>query len=117
MKVNLGVELDDEQRMALASLIAGRSVKKLCSRDDVRAFIEGVVSGIRFDVTDEAALNSGQGLPAVREGLRTGARAASAYSPDEQREVDRLLAEGKTPEYARGWISAGRVIANGRKGA
>jgi len=115
MKVNLGVELSDEQRRALASIIAGKEVKRLASRDDVRNFVSGMLVGVATWQPGDEAVLQGLGadadIPAGMAGGRVGQAARGAYSTIEQTEVNRLIATGKTPEYARGWIAAGRVLA------
>ena len=110
MKVNLGVELSDEQRRSLASIIAGKAVKRLASRDDVRDYLTGIVSGIAMPTNGPVVLSSPVSV-AGEAGIATGRQSRGAYSPIEQAEVNRLVADGKTPEYARGWIAAGRVLA------
>lgn len=105
MKVNLGVELSDDQRRALASILAGKSVKRLASRDDVREYLTGVVGALAFDgVVEEGDVDDPPAVATTRASV-------GLYSACEQRLVDRLVAEGKSPEYARGFISAGRVLA------
>jgi hypothetical protein len=109
MKVNLGVELNDEQRVALASIIAGKSVKRMASRDDVRDFLGGIVGALACAHADVEAPTA---LPTAA--VAVARVSAGAYTPEEQTVVDRLLSEGRNAEYARGWISAGRVIAKSR---
>lgn len=112
MKVNLGIELTDEQRNILACVLADRGVKRLASRNDVREFLSGVVCGMRWHPEDEAivtALTGSEDMAAVKGG-RVGQGMRVPYSPDELRVAERLKTDGKSPEYIRGWIGAGRAL-------
>lgn len=116
MKVNLGVELDDAQRRALASIIKGKPTMKMASRDDVREFLGGIVGALAKDWPADlpaecAKLDVEMVAPAVLNGAR------APYSAAEQAEAERLLAEGRHPDYVRGWIATGRAIRAQRKGS
>lgn len=115
MKVNLGVELDDTQRRALASIIKGKPTMKMASRDDVRGFLEGIVAGVRELSEGEAQVFAATDSPAaVEAGVAAVAGARAPYSAAEQAEAEKLIAEGKHPDYVRGWIATGRAIRSQR---
>lgn len=46
MRVNLQLEMTDEQRQLFASQLAGKEVKRLATRDDVRNFMFGCYDGL-----------------------------------------------------------------------
>ena len=45
MKVNIGLTLSDQDRNLVARKIAGKDVKRLCSRADVVDLVNGFMSG------------------------------------------------------------------------
>jgi len=46
MRVNLGIEITDEQRRTLADVLDGKSTARLASRDDVRDVLLGVLDAL-----------------------------------------------------------------------
>jgi hypothetical protein len=46
MKVNLGVEINDAQRNVLSNRIAGKPTKRLATRDEVRAYVDGCIASL-----------------------------------------------------------------------
>jgi hypothetical protein len=102
VKVNIGIEISDAQRNLLASLLAGKPVKRLATRDQVRDFVSGVIGSLDAEV-NELVTNPPEEETPVSQ---------STLTPAEERIFNRLvLVEGKSADYARGFISAGRVLA------
>jgi hypothetical protein len=90
MKVALSIEVTDEQRKQLSSLIAGKAVVRLATREEVREFVNGAL----------ATLSSAD-VPQSNSSPRGGDEEVAA----------KLRAEGKSESYIRGWLSVGRVSA------
>lgn len=92
MKVNVSLELDDAARDLIANYFDGRVTKRMATRRDIRAFVEGCV--------DMAIQNAMGGGLQVHQ--------ACALSVKEADEVQRLRALGKDDSYIRGWIQVMR---------
>lgn len=119
MKTNLKLDVADAQRNALACLLAGKQVKRLASREEVGEFVQGALAGLeRIGTMIPASGPKVADFPAAVERAARGAGEATpeveamrvAYRPEEAREVARLLAEGRSEGYVRGWVYAGRKL-------
>lgn len=103
MKCNVKIEISDEARRALSSLLAGKPVKRLATRDEVNAYLLGTVAGLmREGGADlgQKTVEASQVVDAIRR----------PFTAAEQREVERLQAEGRSEGYIRGWVYAGRRL-------
>ena len=133
MKVALSIEVTDEQRNILANLENTRRTKALASRDDVRAFIEGVLSNLTAELlpieapkqpADKskklASYDVGDGTVVTVE---TGPAVQSNYDAafyaalnDKDRETyNRLKAEGQPDGFIRGYFYIERKKFRGNK--
>ena len=91
MIVNIRIEISDEQRNTLACAIAGKAVKRLATREDVTAYVEGAIARIEVKAEDSVDSQLARPLPIV----------------------ERLRAEGRSDDYItsylRGWAAAGKT--------
>ena len=109
MKCNIKLDVSDQQRNALACLLAGKAVKRLATREDVLSFVQGAVAGLSQE-TPTLPLGS----PSVPAAAPSGALRAP-LSPAELATVAELTKAGRSPGYIRGWIYAGRRIHEGNQ--
>ena len=105
MKTVIRLDVTDEQRRSLACLLAGKEVKRLATRDEVASYVLGMMGGLHRATPLEAP------TPEAAEVVRAQ---RSAMAPGEEREAERLRAEGKCDSYIRGWIAAGRMLRRGK---
>lgn len=102
MIVNTRIELTDEQRRLFASYLAGKGVRRMATRAEVREFIEGSVqaaindSGVERETIDN--------IPPVRR----SSRIVSNLTDEERAEVESLRRKGKTDGYIIGWLTVAR---------
>lgn len=131
MKVNLSLEVTDEQRNVLACILAGKPLKALAKREDVRDFVEGWIATLTPDAIPDApekpakapntaAYDIGDGRTVVVEnGPGVGDRYAEAFiaalTPDERKIYDQLKEDGKPDGYIRGYFYIERKRARGDK--
>ncbi len=99
MKVSLSLEVSESQRNALAQLIDGKSIKRLATRDEVRAFVEQLIESL---ATDSAPL-AVQTQVDIRPSPDLGGLAAVANA-----RVAEMREEGKTEEYIQSWLKGFR---------
>ncbi len=120
MKVNLGLEIDDAERDALADYIDGKETKRLATRKDIVALVEALFYGVLDDAmsapaeeAEPAAEDQVSGIPGP------SARPAPPWREDPRLEkhrelIDKLfnekVAAGKLREsdyesYLRGWAN------------
>jgi hypothetical protein len=130
MKVNLSLEVTDEQRNVLACMLAGKPIKGQAKREDVRAFVEGCIGGLtkkmipapptkapaknlgEYDVGDGRTVTVESG-PGVHERY---VEAFWALLTDEERaKAEELKAEGKSDGYIRGYFYIERAERRGGK--
>ena len=100
MNLNHKMTITDEQRQQLASHIAGKPVKRLATRKDICAFLDGCLQAT-FEISDS---------PAPAQPAASPPRRAPQLSADEESEIQRLRKEGKSDNYIRGWIQVGRRL-------
>jgi len=98
MIVQIRIELDDTARLKIASLIAGKDVKRLASRQDVTGMVTGVVDAIKgasasADGNDRPNGHAPDILHTRRNGLKLN-------EPDPE-DAQRLA--GAEPNYIVGW--------------
>jgi len=58
MNVNIKLSLSDEERNLIARKIAGKDIKRLCSRADVVEMVNGFMAGFLTEVKKEAAVKT-----------------------------------------------------------
>ena len=106
MKTNLGIELTDDERDALANLIDGKDTTRLATRKEITAIAQQHVGGLARvaeaktfeDVEDEdAAGKSIVADPAVH------LTPSDLYVVDESDPLTRTMAQPDDPSYVRGW--------------
>lgn len=95
MKTNISIETDEGVRDLLANYFDGKVSKRLASRKDLIAFVNGCV--------DMATQNAMGGEKFVK--------AATVLTGPEEAEVARLRTLGKNDSYIRGWIQVMRRAA------
>ena len=98
MNVNAQFSLNDDQRRALASAIAGKPVKRLATRAEVRDFVTGALAAATTTIDVDGEITTPSGGPQF------------GLSPREEREVERLRKAGKNDSYIRGWLQVGRRL-------
>lgn len=93
MKVNVNVEIGDAQRNVLATLIVGKPIKRLATRDEVRDYVAGCIASLVEDgvATEPTAVVSIPLRPASTGDL-------SVIDPE-----DEEILRGKDPGYVVGW--------------
>ena len=96
MKVNVKLSLSDEERNIMAVNISGKDSKRMVTRAEVNEFVQGCM-----DCITDAII--GQPVTEMKP-------AKNPLSSDEQAEVERLRAMGKSDSYIRGWLQVGRSI-------
>ena len=100
MKVNVGIELTDEQRNALADWLDGKQTKRLATRRDVNELVTGLLAGI---VDSSAHVEPGPTSGGITK------RPAHATLPAEfEREVAAQIKRrgynaNEAKSYRRGW--------------
>ena len=66
MKTNVSIELDDEQRNRLACELAGKPVKRMATRQEVRDLVVAVVAGLVAEPASQATpLHLRRDLPPI----------------------------------------------------
>lgn len=131
MKVRINLDVSDDQRVALASLIAGKPVKRMAGRDDFHAYVQGAVARLGSDCTGTVSGRWSGGLPSADTEVRvlahlqaggagvmvgktpeamlaTGPLGVGLLTLEERETVRRLRAEGREEGYIVGWLKAGR---------
>ncbi len=104
MMTNLGIELTDDQRDALASLIDGKDTTRLATRKEITAIAQSHISGLARaaeaqvfeDVEDDDR-------DAALQGAIEGAPANDLYVVDHTDPLTRTMAHPDNPSYVRGW--------------
>lgn len=93
MKTNVAIELTDEQRDYLATLIDGKPTKRLATRQDVNNLVQQFIGA----AVSQAEYSGGK----VDEHNNVHATAkGDLYTIDPE---DRKFLDGKDPSYVRGW--------------
>lgn len=104
MKLNFKTEIGDVGRRHLASLMAGKPVKRLATRSHVKEFLEGILEALGVDPTDQ---------PTPTPALKGG----SLYSFLRDTHGDPRL-EGKSTGYIVGYnkVKFQDLLANKERG-
>lgn len=78
MKINIGLELDDNQRGALADWLDNKATKRLVTRKEVVNFVDALVMGI---IDSHAAIGLGRptGFPRLPDEPTPAARVATEF--------------------------------------
>lgn len=105
MKTNLGIELTDDERDALANLIDNKDTTRLATRKEITAIAQNHVGGLcrhaeaqTFeDVEDEDA----EGAASAAYG--DGAPKGELYVVDHTDPLTRTMSDPDNPSYVRGW--------------
>lgn len=104
MKVAMSIEINDSRRNSLAQLLAGRAVKRLATRVEVKDYVEGCIAALDVDIVPEPA----PGRPGE-------ARVPQVVAPDQRRSFrsgdliaqvrieDREALAGKSDSFCLGW--------------
>ena len=106
MKTVIKLDVSDDARRALASLIAGKPVARLATRNEVTLYVQGIVS--RLDAGPAAVLIDQP--VAAGEGVQRAVGPAPSMTPWEEAEYARLIKLGRSEAYAIGWLRAGRTL-------
>lgn len=110
MKTVIRLDVTDEQRNALAQLLARKPVKRLATREEVDAYVQGIVAQLADGVTPETFApevpRCFEPKPEVAdipisELARANAAATAAIAGGRLTEAGRL-------SYVRGFVLAGR---------
>jgi len=118
MRVAVRFDVTDEQRNALACLLAGKKVARKATREDFTAFVMGAVESIEAAIVEATGSPPGGARPATPTDIATPAPSAlRGLTEAEERLAERLRSEGKPEGYIRGWISASRSMFGGRLNA
>jgi len=110
MKTNLGIELTDDERDALANLIDGKDTTRLATRKEITAIAQKHLGGLARvaeaatfeDVEDEDTEGSAR---TYEDGTPTGV----LYVVDHTDPLTRTMAKPDNPSYVRGWNQARRA--------
>lgn len=95
MKVSLSLEVSDPQRNALARLIEGKDIKRLATRDEVRAYVTGCVESLQ-----------GNGVAADPEPAAVAPPSQRPFSYSELLRIDpedEAVLKDKEPGFIVGW--------------
>ena len=94
MKTNLGIELTDDERDALANLIDGKDTTRLATRKEITAMVVQHIGGMcRFaesSTFDEVAEED-------------GSPKGDLYVIDMDDPLSKTMAKPEDPSYIRGW--------------
>lgn len=98
MIVNVRLEVDDEARQALASLLAGKPVKRLAGRKEVCEVVGGIIAGLKAVPPENR-----EGVPEQARSMdelarRRGGRSLKEPDPEDAEEL-----AGKSASYVTGW--------------
>lgn len=105
MKINLQVEVSDEQRNIIARYLDDRETKRLVTRKEMRELVEsvvvGLISGSQAHTTepDPGAITTGRGTK-----KRTRKVLAQAKSDELLQEKLKSLPKERHFGYIRGWM-------------
>lgn len=104
MKTNVSIELTDDQRDALASMIDGKDNTRLATRKEITAIAQQHLGGMArvaeaaafedvYEDDQEAAALVAAGIPPAGE----------IYVVDTSDPLSRTMARPDDPSYVRGW--------------
>lgn len=106
MKVNVNIELSDEDRNIMAMNMTGKISKRMATRAEVNQFVRGCIDRITDSIT------IGKPLETYKVGYfdtNIPKPPKSWFSEDERSTVESLRALGKDDSYIRGWLQVGRT--------
>lgn len=111
MKTLVTLDISDEQRNNLACLLAGKHVKRMATREEIRDFVNGAIARLNEVKADlERGVTP---LPSPTVSVHHGVEARSAK---EAEQVEKLRAEGRSDGYIIGWLKVGRKTPFIRQG-
>jgi len=120
MKTNISIDLDEAQLRALASFLAGKSVRRLATRVDVKETASALLYAVvdHWLACDSPDAADAQQQRAVRESVGPRITVAKAAHPNLTRYASDIEAgiarHGYAPgsdraaSYARGWAASSR---------
>ena len=112
MKTNLGIELTDDERDALANLIDGKDTTRLATRKEITAIAQQHIGGLARKAESDSfedVYDEDQNPPPAPEVLdrETGGwiphPAGDLYRVDHTDPLTRTMAQPDDPSYVRGW--------------
>lgn len=123
MKAVFHAEVTDQQRDQLATLLDGKATKRLASRADICALLQGALDGA-LDLADPchrghhftplATDNASQPLSDLDRATRGSAAQAVNVPPDLQQRIDTLRRQGwsasRLASYQRGAMAVVRAV-------
>jgi hypothetical protein len=113
MKVNLSIEVTDEQRNVLAIINAGKPTKALATRDDVRAFVEGCLDFLKQQPTAEPEPQATAPAPSIYAG--DPPTFWDLLTPEELKLANKFKAEGKPDGFIRGYFFIERNLRSAHR--
>jgi hypothetical protein len=106
MKTNVSIELTDEERDAIATVLDGKMTKRLATRGDIVELVTKFIGGF----TADASYKAGKEVP---ETARFNADPTITRGPITKlrdlyriRDGEAAMLKGKSDSYIRGWNSA-----------
>ena len=101
MKTNLGIELTDDQRDALANLIDGKDTTRLATRKEITAIAQNHIGGLcrHAEAATFEEVHEEDKAMEVNPVGPTGA----LYVVDDTDPLSRTMAKPDDPSYVRGW--------------
>ena len=99
MKTNLGIELTDDERDALANLIDGKDTTRLATRKEISAIAQNHIGGL----ARRAEAETYEDVHSEDHDARPLAADNPIYVIDESDPLTRAMADPDNPSYVRGW--------------
>ena len=106
MKTNVSVELTDEERDAIATVIDGKSTKRLATRADIVELVTKFIAGFAADSSYKAGKAVPETAKFKADPTITRVGASKLRELYRVREGEEALLRGKSESYIRGWNSA-----------
>lgn len=114
MRTVVTLDITDEQRSQLACLLAGKAVKRLATREEIRDYVLGSIARLS-EVKSE--LEQGAVLVQPARAPASASNHLTAFNPKEAEQIVALRAAGKSDSYIAGWLKPGRFSKFSRPAA
>ena len=104
MKTNVSIELTDDQRDALATMIDGKDTTRLATRKEITAIAQNHIGGMarvaEADAFEDVYEDDQEAAALVKAGIPPD---GDLYVVDHTDPLTRTMAKPDDPSYIRGW--------------
>lgn len=104
MKTNLGIELTDDQRDALANMIDGKDTPRMATRKEITAIAQNHLGGMarkaEAETFEDVEESDQEAAALIVSGVPV---AGDLYVVDLTDPLSRTMAHPADPSYVRGW--------------